>query len=230
MPPLALGWSNRRKSNHFTHYHRIAEEFARLIDLDPWLIDPFFRKCGEIDFHKHEGEECLASNVDAIIAQVREKYREYGIDQEPFVIIKADTGTYGMGVMTAYSGEEVRNLNRKQRNKMAMGKEGRAVHEVMVQEGVYTFETWGNQRATAEPVVYMIDRFVVGGFYRVNTGRGNDQNLNAPGMHFEPLAFADSCANPDRSKAPDAHPNRFYAYGVIARLALLAAARELNTG
>jgi len=230
MPPLALGWSNRRKSDHFAHYHRIAEEFTQLIDLDPWLIDPIFRKCGEIDFHKHEGEECLVSNVDAVIAAVREKYQAYGIDREPFVMIKADTGTYGMGVMTAHNGDEVRNLNRKQRNKMAVGKEGQAVHEVMVQEGVYTFETWGNQTATAEPVVYMIDRFVVGGFYRVHTGRGNDQNLNAPGMHFEPLAFAESCTNPDRSKAPDAHPNRFYAYGVIARLALLAAARELNTG
>ena len=43
--------------------------------------------------------------------------------------------------------------------------------------------------AIAEPVVYMIDRYVVGGFYRVNTERGTDENLNAPGMHFEPLAF-----------------------------------------
>ncbi|HLQ25194.1 MAG TPA: glutamate--cysteine ligase [Acidiferrobacterales bacterium] len=228
MPPLALGWSDRRKSDHFAHYHRIVEEFAQLVDLDPWLIDPIFRKCGEIDFHKHEGEECLASNVDTIIAGIREKYQEYGINQEPFVMIKADTGTYGMGVMTAHNGDEVRNLNRKQRNKMAVGKEGQTIHEVMVQEGVYTFETWGNQRAAAEPVVYMIDRFVVGGFYRVHTGRGSDQNLNAPGMYFEPLAFAESCTNPDRNKAPDAHPNRFYAYGVVARLALLAAARELN--
>jgi glutamate--cysteine ligase len=45
-------------------------------------------------------------------------------------------------------------------------------------------------------------------------------------MHFEPLAFAETCITPDSSKAPDAHPNRFYAYGVIGRLALLAAARE----
>ena len=79
----------------------------------------------------------------------------------------------------------------------------------------------------AEPVVYMMDHFVVGGFYRVHTGRGANENLNAPGMHFEPLAFAEACTTPDSSKAPDAHPNRFYAYGVIARLALLAAAHEL---
>jgi glutamate--cysteine ligase len=46
-------------------------------------------------------------------------------------------------------------------------------------------------------------------------------------MHFEPLAFAQSCITPDQTEKPDSEPNRFYAYGVIARLALLAAAREL---
>jgi glutamate--cysteine ligase len=72
----------------------------------------------------------------------------------------------------------------------------------------------------------MIDHFVVGGFYRVHTRRGADENLNSPGMQFEPLAFAETCITPEHNMAPDAHPNRFYAYGVIARLALLSAARE----
>ena len=227
VPPLALGWSNRLKSDHFALYRRIAVDFAELIDIDPWLLDPVFRKCGEIDFHKREGEECLAKNVDDVLEAIRKKYQQYGIEQRPFVIVKADAGTYGMGIMTVYSGEEVLNLNRKQRNKMAVIKEGSTVQDVIVQEGVYTFETWGADGGAAEPVVYMIDRFVVGGFYRVHRERGIDQNLNAPGMHFESLAFADCCANPDRSKAPDAQPNRFYAYGVVARLALLAAAREV---
>jgi glutamate--cysteine ligase len=31
---------------------------------------------------------------------------------------------------------------------------------------------------------------------------------------------------PEPAAAPDAEPNKFYAYGVVARLALLAAARE----
>lgn len=226
VPPLALGWSNRLKSEHFAHYRRIALQFAELVDIDPWLIDPVFRKCGKIDFQNRAGEECLAKNVEDVLDSVRKKYTEYGIAQRPFVIVKADAGTYGMGIMTAYSGEDVSNLNRKQRNKMAVIKEGHTVQDVLVQEGVYTFETWGDPGAAAEPVVYMIDHFVVGGFYRVHRERGTDQNLNAPGMQFESLAFADCCTNPDRSKAPDAHPNRFYAYGVVARLALLAAAHE----
>lgn len=228
VPPLALGWWNRLKSNHFTQYRRLALEFGELTDIDPWLIDPLFRRCGRIDFHKHEGEECLVDNVNEVLQGIRNKYREYGITQDPFVIVKADAGTYGMGIMTVRDATEVRNLNRKQRNKMAVIKEGQTVQEVMVQEGVYTFERWGEDQAVAEPVVYMVDRFVVGGFYRVHTTRGIDENLNAPGMEFRSLAFAESCTNPDNRQAPDSEPNRFYAYGVIGRLALLAAARELH--
>jgi glutamate--cysteine ligase len=81
--------------------------------------------------------------------------------------------------------------------------------------------------AVAEPVVYMIDHYVVGGFYRVHTSRGKDENLNAPGMQFVPLGFAAPCSSPDPDD-PGCPPNRFYAYGVIARLALLAAAIELE--
>ena len=142
-------------------------------------------------------------------------------------MVKADAGTYGMGVIMVHSEQEIRDLNRKQRTKMASGKGGQQITKVILQEGVYTFETWGDNQAAAEPVVYMMDHFVVGGFYRIHTGRGPDENLNAPGMEFEPLAFAECCNNPDINRAPDAHPNRFYAYGVIARLALLAAAREV---
>ncbi|MFP5349502.1 MAG: glutamate--cysteine ligase [Gammaproteobacteria bacterium] len=226
VPPLALGWRNRLKSTHFGHYRRIAAELADIIRIDPWLIDPIFRNCGEIDFQKRAGEDCLVQNVDAVLTTIREKYREYGIAQEPFVIVKADAVTYGMGIMTVRSPDEVRDLNRKQRTKMAHIKEGLAVTRVLVQEGVPTFETWGTEQAYAEPVVYMIGHFVIGGFYRVHTARGPEENLNAPGMHFEPLAFADPCGYPNPRLAPDARPNRFYAYGVIARLALLAAARE----
>jgi glutamate--cysteine ligase len=74
----------------------------------------------------------------------------------------------------------------------------------------------------------MIDRYVVSGFYRVHTQRGVDENLNAPGMHFVPLAF-DKNVLPDPKVQPGIiAPNRFYMYGVIARLAALAAAIELE--
>ena len=227
IPPLHAGWSTRRKSDHFGKYDRVAEKFASLLHIDPWLINPMFATCGEINFQERRGEECLAAHVDDLLKDIREKYREYGVNEEPFVIVKADAGTYGMGIMTVKDASEVRDLNRKQRNKMAVGKEGMAVSDVIIQEGVYTFENIVD--AVAEPVVYMMDHFVVGGFYRVHTGRGKDENLNAPGMRFEPLAFETALTLPDCAAAPDAEPNRFYAYGVVARLALLAAAMELES-
>ncbi len=227
MPPLHAGWSTRRKSDHFTQYNGVVKEFSEQIDIDPWLISPLTLQCGEVNFKEKAGTECLARNIDNLLMSIRSKYREYNIDRDPFVVVKADSGTYGMGIMTVKSADEIENLNRKQRNKMSSAKEGLVVDNVLVQEGVYTFETLGKDNAVAEPVIYMMDHFVVGGFYRVHTGRGPNENLNAPGMHFEPLAFAQSCITPDQSEQPDAEPNRFYAYGVIARLALLAAAREL---
>jgi glutamate--cysteine ligase len=226
MPPLHAGWATRRKSQHFSAYNRVASEFSQLLGIDEWLLNPYFETCGEIDFHARTGEECLAAKVEELLAKIQAKYQQYGVEQEPFVIVKADAGTYGMGIMTVKSPDDVRDLNRKQRNKMSVVKEGLQVSEVIIQEGVYTFECIND--AVAEPVIYMMDHYVVGGFYRVHTGRGVDENLNSPGMHFVPLAFETSCSLPDRKGAPDALPNRFYAYGVVGRLALLAAAIELQ--
>ena len=224
-PPLAAGWYNRKKSHHFAVFHRVAKEFATMLGIDPWLIDPYFGVCGEINFQERSGEECLASNVSFLLDKVRAKYAEYGIGEKPFVIVKADAGTYGMGIMTVRDAAEVTGLNRKQRNKMAVVKEGLEVNAVIVQEGVPTFESIHD--AIAEPVVYMIDRFVVGGFYRVHAARGRDENLNAPGAEFVPLAFESPCI-PDLSGAPGCAPNRFYSYGVVARLAQLAASIEVE--
>lgn len=226
LPPLHLSWTKRLKSEHFSYYKQIAHSFAEMVGIDSWLIEPLFKNCGEIDFIKKSGEQCLADNVAELLASIEEKYQQYNIQQSPFVVIKADAGTYGMAVMTVHTPEEIFGLNRKQRTKMSALKEGKKVKQVILQEGVYTFEKWGDSDYVAEPVVYMIDHFVVGGFYRVHTRKGINESLNAPGMHFEPLAFADFCNNPDINQEPDASPNRFYAYGVIARLALLAAAKE----
>ena len=226
IPPLHAGWSTRRKSQHFSAYNRVAKEFADLLGIDEWLINPYFETCGEIDFNARTGEDCLAFKVEQLLEKIKLKYAQYGVTQTPFVIVKADAGTYGMGIMTVKSPDEVRDLNRKTRNKMAVVKDGLQVSEVIIQEGVYTFESI--DQAVAEPVVYMMDHFVIGGFYRVHTGRGVDENLNAPGSQFVPLAFEKPCTLPDCTDSPDAAPNRFYAYGVVARLALLAAAIELQ--
>ena len=227
-PALELGWSRRLKSEHFNSYQRVVNDFSEQIKLDTWLISPLFLNCGEVNFMQREGIGCLQSNIDSLLTAIQKKYDQYNVDGKPFVIVKADAGTYGMGVMTVYSAEEMTTLNRKKRTRMAKTKEGKEINKVIIQEGVYTYETGYEQDTVAEPVVYIIGHHVVGGFYRVHAKRANDENLNAPGMQFEPLAFDDCCISPDKGQQRSCHANRFYIYGVIARLAMLAAARELG--
>ncbi|WP_041715963.1 glutamate--cysteine ligase [Alicycliphilus denitrificans] len=227
LPPLHAGWSVRRKSHHFKSYEEVAKRFGKMLGIDPWLINPLFGNVEGVDFNQGTGMEGLASVVDALLAKVRRKYKEYGIKEKPFAVVKADNGTYGMGIMTVHDAKELEGLNRKTRNKMAVIKDGQEVHDVIVQEGVLTQERV--HEAVAEPVVYMMDRYVVGGFYRMHAERGVDENLNAPGASFVPLAFQHSTQLPQPGARPGASaPNRFYMYGVIARLAMLAASYELE--
>ena len=225
LPNVNLGWHSRLKSNHFHHYEQVTKEFSELLDLDPWLITPYFSHCSGVDFMQRQGEECLLEKSQEILQATAKKYAQYHIKEKPYVVIKANSGSYGMGVLSIHDVKEIQQLNRKKRSDMAVSKGSRPIDQVIIQEGVYTFETWNG--AVAEPVVYMLGQYVIGGFYRIHTGRGVSDNLNTPGMQFEPLPFVQACNIPDQSGQPKGKcANRFYVYGVIARLALLAAARE----
>ena len=226
IPPLKAGWHKRRKSDHFIEYNKVVDEFSQFTDIDPWLINPYFEKLENVNFQEREGENELASIVSNMLKNIRKKYKEYNVTQEPYVVVKANSGTYGMGIMIIKNSEDVLNLNRKMRKKMSVVKGGRLITEVIIQEGIHTEESI--EDSVAEPVIYMIDRFVVGGFFRVHTNKEKDENLNSPGMHFIPQPFETSCIMPDQGRPCDDEANRFYAYGVIARLALIAAARELQ--
>ncbi len=227
LPPVHAGWHVRRKSRHFTCNEEVAKRFGKMLGIDPWLVNPLFNQCGEVNFSEAKGMECLRSNVDALLGRIRRKYKEYGIQEKPYVVVKADNGTDGMGIMTVHDVSDLDALNHKARSRMDAVKGGQTVNNVIIQEGVLTNERINDD--VAEPVVYMMDRYVVGGFYRVHAERGVDENLNAPGAQFVPLAFDESSHLPEPGAQPGVSaPNRFYMYGVVARLALLAASYELE--
>jgi glutamate--cysteine ligase len=177
---------------------------------------------------KQSGMDCVLHHAEQLFHDLQRKYEEYDISHEPFLVVKADSGTYGMAVMTVRHLDELKNLNRKERTRMSTIKGGQTVDRVIIQEGVYTFETIGEEKAVAEPVVYLFGEQVIGGFYRVHNKRGIDENLNAPGMHFKPMAFSYACREPCAQKQTNTCENRYYAYGVIARLSMLAAAYEMK--
>ncbi|MCZ2498448.1 glutamate--cysteine ligase [Xylophilus sp. Kf1] len=227
LPPLHAGWSVRRKSRHFQSYEEVSKRFGKMLGIDPWLVNPLFGQGGEVDFNSGVGLEELTHNVDTLLSRVRRKYKEYGINEKAFAVVKTDNGTGGAGVMTVHDPRDLQSLSDRTRQKMSASKDGRSLHELIVQEGVPTYDHVG--KAAAEPVVYMMDRYVVGGFYRVNGERGIDENLNTPGSGVVPLDFDGSARMTQPvGKGVAEEPNRFYMYGVIGRLAMLAASYELE--
>jgi glutamate--cysteine ligase len=228
LPPLHAGWSVRRKSNHLHSYEEVSKRFGKLLGIDPWLINPMYARAGGVDLAEGKGLDVLTSHVDALLTKIRRKYKEYGINEKPFVVVKADNGADPMGVMTVRDLKDLEAFNRRARTRStAANDEVRIASDLVVQEGVLTNERVHN--GVAEPVVYMMDRYVVGGFYRVHAERSPDENLNLPGASFVPLAFSESAHLPQPGAKPGASaPNRFYMYGVIGRLAMVAASYEME--
>ncbi|OQW88059.1 MAG: glutamate--cysteine ligase [Rhodoferax ferrireducens] len=227
LPPLHAGWPTRRKSKHFKAYEEVAKRLGKLLGVDPWLINPLFDKCEEVDLDQDSGMECLRSQVDVVLTRVRRKYKEYGIKEKPFVVVKADHGTHELGIVTVRDAKDMQALADHVKTLVKNRQTPLMPHGFMVQEGVMTQERVNN--AVAEPVIYTMDRYVVGGFYRVHAGRGVDEALNAPGADYVPLAFEHSTQLPQPGVKPGASlPNRFYMYGVVGRLAMLAASYELE--
>jgi glutamate--cysteine ligase len=221
-PPVALGWHRRRKSTHFWAYDQEARAFAEAFALDPWRIGALFHRCGHIDFKERSGVDALARAVDDVLEKARRKHAEYGITEDPYVYVKADSGTYGMGIMNVRSGSEILEMNKKDRNKMQVIKEGTKVSEVIVQEGIPSMDTVDG--SPAEPMIYLVDGVPVGGMYRINPERDRYANLNAPGMRF--AGMCDESEPPDCDRLP-VTACHFRAYGLVAALAALAAPREL---
>ena len=225
LPPLQACWSTRRRSTHLRTYEEVSKRFGKLIGVDPWLINPMFERCGGIDLGTPEGLETLSDSVDSLLGKIKKKYKEYGIKEKVFVVVKADNMGYGAGLMSVRDARDVPALVAKAIN--APDSPFKGVRELILQEGVLTLERMND--AVAEPVVYMMDRYVVGGFYRIHAGRSDDEDLYAPGSRFVPLAFDESTHLPQPGVRPGASaPNRFYMYGVIGRLAMLAASYELE--
>lgn len=183
VPPVGMGWYRRRKTAHFGTYNDLANRFCYELDIDPWLISTKFEKCGVINFKEKTGIECVARRIDKAIFSINKKYQEYNLTDEPYVYIKSNMGTYGMGIMTAKSGDEILAMNKKIRNKMNKIKGGETNTEVIIQEGVPTIDNVEEQ--SAEHMIYMVGAEMVGSIYRINSSNDKYGSLNAAGMSFQ---------------------------------------------
>lgn len=221
LPPPALGWHRREKSGHFHIHHRLIEDFCRLIDWDPWFLMPLTEWEKGIDFLTKDGLDRVAVKVEGIIGGIRRKYQEHGIDEEPYVFIKNNAGTYGMAIITASSGDEILRLNRKDRVKMARAKGGAKVTGVLIQEGIPTRDRFGN--CWVEPVIYLVGGEVLGGFLRENCRVSPRDNFNTTGM-----TFTRPCLHGVEGGPPSGADYFPMTYEIISKIAAVAAGYEVK--
>lgn len=219
-PPREMGWYRRRKSEFFKEYNFVADEFAKLIGIDPWLLQVETAVFKDFDLADESRTDELAKQVDMFIQRVAENYKQRGIKDSPFVFIKNNAGTYGLGIIKVGSGEEVRQLNYKSRKKMKAAKGGREVSEVIIQEGIPTSVV--SDGLTAEPAIYLIGCQLAGGFLRSHGEKGPQENLNSPGAVYKKLCVSDLEVDIHGCM----HEN---VYGWVAKLGLLAIGREYKS-
>ena len=211
VPPVEMGWHTRRKDIHFEFYNSLAREVSEIIDIDPWSISIETSFLDNVDFDDLGARKRVAKTADELVSRLRKEYSFRGIEQEPFVFVKSNSGTYGMAVMSAKTPEEILMLNANSRKKMRVTKGGIAVRDIVVQEGVPTILKT-KDGVISEPVLYMVESNVAGGFYRSNNTKSEFDNLNSRGMEFNNFER--------KSILP--------AYSLIARIASVASGYEIE--
>ena len=129
---------------------------------------------------KSEHYACLQSYVDEIADIL-------GIDREPVAFIKNDRGTYGLGIMAVSSGDQLLNLSNRKFKRLMYSKGGVDVENFLIQEGVPTLMK-STDGSPVEPVVYLVDGEAASWFYRINSKKGEMENLNSPSARFLPYS------------------------------------------
>jgi glutamate--cysteine ligase len=187
-PNLLCGWFNRKKSTYFDIYQNLANEFSKEFSIDPWLFSCESKEIDQISFKNKDDLEKIANCVEQILTKTKEKYLEYEIKwTNPYCFVKSNNGTYGMGVISVESSEEIFSLNKNARNDMRLGKQGSEIDSLVIQEGIPTIEKVGT--ATAEKTLYLVNGELIGGFYRCNSGKNSKISLNSRSSFYEKIPY-----------------------------------------
>lgn len=183
LPTLDYGWYKRRKSIHFTIYNQLISEFACAFNFDAWHLSAYFESAKNIDFRQKLGLSDIAEKVQKVLEKTKAKYVEYGISEKPYVFVKADNGTYGMGIITVSNPDEIININKKHRHTLDVIKSGVHNSEVIIQEGIASNVHY--EKYAAENMVYSLGQDIISNTIRYNTDKDARSNLNTHGMQFK---------------------------------------------
>ncbi len=224
-PSMHAGWHARHKSAHFHHTNQLIDEFAKIVGIDPWQFSCLFEVVDQVDMDSNEGLQSLYSAATLLYERIALKYKEHNIDDKPFIFIKSDSGTYGLGVIPIEDPKDILSLNKRKRGDLIRGKGGSQTRRFLIQEGVPTIHRIADN--PCEVCVYQIDNNFVGGFYRSHSGKNTRQNLNAPGgMNFQKMCPHLDKYGKDCGIKHDL--NIFDIYRILGRIAGIAASREIK--
>ncbi|MCB1147105.1 MAG: glutamate--cysteine ligase [Leptospiraceae bacterium] len=218
-PSPKAGWHSRLKSRHFHFMDSLASTLAERAGLDPWFITSLWRRENHVDINIDADRERLADNAAELLKSIAEKYKEYEIDSKPFLFLKADYGTYGMGLLPVEDASEIAGMNRKNKNRLFKGKSARVIDSFILQEGVPTIIR--RNEKPAEVCLYQIGSQTIGSFFRINNEKNDRENLNSTGMIFEPFELG-------KSSEYGICEKQMYMYKTMTRLAGLSARLEIN--
>lgn len=218
-PPYSFGWHHRKKDAFFQRYNRKVEEFCDLISLDASFMKIKTKSFEPFQLNDSESMEKLAESASTFLKELKVEYKNSQITSSPYLIVKDLSGTYGMGILPIKSGQDLLSLNRKQKNRMKVGKGKHTITGILLQEGVKSSLKEGG--LISEPVIYTIGGHVMGGFLRAHSKKGPEDSLNSPGAVYKKLCMSD--LNISETENPIEN-----IYGWIARIGLLSLAEELG--
>ena len=185
-PPVEMGWHTRRKDIHFEFYNSLAGEVAEILEIDPWIISIDTLLIENVDFDETDDRKKVYEATRKQLLVLKAQYENRDIEYEPTIFIKSNSGTYGMAVLNIRDVESIVLMNANNRKRLRVTKGGKPVRDVVIQEGIATVLKT-DEGNFAEPVIYLVDDEVAGGFFRINTEKKEDENLNSKGMRFEPF-------------------------------------------
>jgi len=221
-PSIQAGWHARHKSHHFCHMNKLMEEFGKIIGVDPWLFSALYDVADNVDINNEADRKNMQDMASDMIGKIAVKYKEHGISEKPFIFLKSDSGTYGMGVLPVEDAADIANLNSKDRKKLHVGKSAQVIDRYLLQEGVPTI--YRSDLEVCEVCIYQIENNMIGGFYRSHPSKSERENLNSQGAGFKTMC-------PHQKKYGDCgvhhDVNIFDVYRILARIAAVAAQREI---
>lgn len=214
LPSLNNGWFKRRKSRHFSVYNNLVQELEIKFDIPKFAISTEIDVCYNVNFKTGDGLLTLAQKAQNLLDKLKKQYNLMKLDEDPYVVIKSDFGSYGMGIIAIKNAEDILRLNQKHKRKMYVTKNNTLNDQVLIQEGIRTIDRVENY--IAEPLIYMLNHQIVSFLHRGHQEKGDIDILNSSGMKIFNSGISEKSAY-------------YKCCNFIAMIATLAAALETST-